>query len=61
MLYQIIDVSQYFKTGWCHTLKGSKELKEDDRSVSILRTLLKIFQRIMFAQISAFFDNAFSK
>ena len=41
--------------------KGRKELKEDYRSVSILPTLSKMFERIMFAQISAFFDNVFSK
>ena len=40
--------------------KGMKELKEDYRSVSILPTLLKIFERIMFVQISASFDNIFS-
>ena len=36
--------------------KGRKELKEDNRSVSILPTLSK-----MFAQISAFFEYVFSK
>ena len=41
--------------------KDRKELKEDYRSVSILPTLSKMFERIMFAQISAFFDNVFSK
>ena len=41
--------------------KGMKELKEDYRSVSILPTLSKIFERIMFVQISASFDNVFSK
>ena len=41
--------------------KGRKELKEDYRSVSIPSTLSKIFERIIFAQISAFFDNVFSK
>ena len=41
--------------------KSRKELKEDYRSVSILPTLSKMFDRIMFAQISAFFDNIFSK
>ena len=41
--------------------KDSKELKEDYRSVSILVTLSKTFERTMFAQISAFFDNVFSK
>ena len=30
--------------------KGRKELKEDYRSVSILPTLSKYFERIMFAQ-----------
>ena len=41
--------------------KGMKELKEDYRSVSILPTLSKMFERIMFVQISASFDNVFSK
>ena len=41
--------------------KGMKQLKEDYRSVRILPTLLKMFERIMFIQISAFFDNVFSK
>ena len=41
--------------------KGMKELKEDYRSVSILPTLSKMFERIMFVQISAFFDNVFPK
>ena len=41
--------------------KDRKELKEDYRSVSILPTLSKMFERIMFAQISAFFDNVFSR
>ena len=40
--------------------KDSKEVKEAYRSVSILPTLSKIFERIMFAQISPFFD-VFSK
>ena len=41
--------------------KGRKELKEDNRSVRILPTLSKIFEMIMLAQISAFFDYVFSK
>ena len=41
--------------------KGMKELKEDYRSVSIIPTLSKMFERIMFVQISASFDNVFSK
>ena len=41
--------------------KGIKELKEDYRSVSILPTLLKMLERMMFVQISASFGNAFSK
>ena len=39
--------------------KGRKELKEVYRSVSILPTLSKMFDRIMFAQVSTFFDNVF--
>ena len=41
--------------------KGRKELKEDNRSVSIVPTLSKFFEMIMFAQISSFFDYVFSK
>ena len=41
--------------------KGMEELKEDSRSVSIRPTLSKMFDRIMFVQISASFDNVFSK
>ena len=60
---QITDVFQLLKTGWCHTFtqKSRKELKEDYRSVSILATLLKAFERIMFGNISAFFVNVFWK
>ena len=35
--------------------KGMKELKEDYRSVSIFSSLSKMFERIMFIQISASF------
>ena len=41
--------------------KGMKELKEDYRSVSILPTLSKMLERIIFVQISSSFGNAFSK
>ena len=41
--------------------KGTKELKEDYRSIGIIPTLSKIFERIMLVQISASFDNVFSK
>ena len=41
--------------------KGMEELKEDSRSVGIRPTLSKMFDRIMFVQISASFDNVFSK
>ena len=41
--------------------KGKKVLKEGNRSVSILPTLPKNFEMIMFTQISAFFDYVFSK
>ena len=51
---KLADVSPIHK-------KGMKELKENHRSVSILPTLSKMFARIMFVQISAFFDNFFSK
>ena len=41
--------------------KGKKDLKENCRPVSILPVFSKIFERSMFAQISSFFDNFFSK
>ena len=43
--------------------KCRKELKDDNRSVSILLTLSKIFEITMFdnVQISVFFDYSFSK
>ena len=41
--------------------KGMKELKEEYRSVSIIPTLSKMFERTMFVKISASFDNVFSK
>ena len=57
----IFKSSMFFlKTSWSHTIT-QKSLKEDKRSVSILPTLSKIFEMIMFAQISAFFDYAFLK
>ena len=49
--------SQFFKNG-TFTQKSRKKLKEDYTSVNILQTLSNIFERIMFAQISAFFGNA---
>ena len=51
---KLADVTPLHKQGW-------KELKKDNRSVSILPTLSKIFEMIMFAQVSAFFDYVFSK
>ena len=41
--------------------KGMKESKEEYRTVSIIPTLPKMFERIMFVQVSASFDNVFSK
>ena len=41
--------------------KGMKELKGDYRSVRILPTLSKMFERIMFVQLSASFENVCSK
>ena len=40
--------------------KGRKDLKENYRPVNLLPTLSKVFEKIMFTQISACFDN-FSK
>ena len=41
--------------------KGRKDSKENYRPVSILPTLSKIFERILFEQISGFFDNFLSE
>ena len=40
--------------------KDRKDMKENFRSVSILTTLSKFFEKCMFAQMSTFFDNIFS-
>ena len=41
--------------------KGGKDLKENYRLVSILPTLSKACEMVIFAQISLFFDNFFLK
>ena len=41
--------------------KCKKDLKENYRPVSILPVFSKVFKRIMFAQMSSFFDNFLSK
>ena len=41
--------------------KGKKDKKENYRPVSILPVLSKIFERIMFIQMSAFFEDIFNK
>ena len=41
--------------------KGKKDEKESYRPVSILPVLSKIFERIMFKQMSAFFEDIFNK
>lgn len=41
--------------------KGRKYLKENYRPIGILPTLSKVFENIMFAQMSAFFDSFFSQ
>ena len=41
--------------------KGRKDNKENYRPVSILPTLSKIFERILFEQMSGFFDNFLSE
>ena len=51
---KLVDVTPLHK-------KGRKVLKENNGSVSILSTLSKNFEIIMFAQIFAFFDYVFSK
>ena len=40
--------------------KEREDMKENFRSVSILTTLSKFFEKCMFAQMSTFFDNIFS-
>ena len=41
--------------------EAEKSLKENYRRVSVPQILSKTYGRIMFAQISAFFDDIFSK
>ena len=41
--------------------KGKKDKKENYRPVSILVVLSKVFERIMFIQMSAFFEDIFNK
>ena len=41
--------------------KGKKDKKENYRPVSILPVLSKMFERIMFKQMSAFFEDIFNK
>ena len=41
--------------------KGKKDKKENYRPVSILPVLSKIFERIVFIQMSAFFEDIFNK
>ena len=51
---KLADITPLYK-------KGRKNNKESYRPVSILRTLSKIFERILFEQISGFFDNFLSE
>ena len=41
--------------------KGSKNLKDNYRPISILKNILKVYERIMFKQIVEFMDPYFSK
>ena len=52
-MFKLADVTPIFK-------KGSKTLKDNYRPISILSNVSKIFERPIFKQISAFFDNIFS-
>ena len=52
-MFKLADVTPIFK-------KGSKTLKDNYRPISILPNVSKIFERPIFKQISAFFDNIFS-
>ena len=47
---------------WMYTLtqKGRNDKKEIYRPVSILPTLSNCFQKCMFSQVSAYFDEIFS-
>ena len=40
--------------------RGRNDIEENFRPVSILPTLLKMFEKCMFVQMPAFFDNIFS-
>ena len=40
--------------------RGRNDIEENFRPVSILPTLLKTFEKCMFVQMPAFFDNIFS-
>ena len=69
---QITKVKQYivlfklpiflFKVSWYYPLhtKGRKNNKENYRVISILPTLPKIFERVLFEQVSSFFDDFLS-
>ena len=41
--------------------KGKKDMKDNYRPVSILPNLSKIFEKLMFKEMSQFFDKIFSK
>ena len=51
---QLADITPAYK-------KGKKDIKENYRPVSILPNLSKIFEKLMFKEMSQFFDKIFSK
>ena len=51
---KLADVITVFK-------KGSKNSKHNYRSISILKNISKVYERVMFKQIGDFIENAFFK
>ena len=53
-VFKLADVTPIFK-------KGSKNSKDNYRPISILRNLSKVFENIMYKQMTTFMDKYFSK
>ena len=51
---KLADVIPVFK-------KGSKNLKHNYRPISILKSISKVYERVMFKQIGDYMENYFSK
>ena len=58
---KVIYISILLERGRTIHKKGKKDKKENHRPVSILPVLLKMFERIMFIQMSNFFEDIFNK